>query len=95
LPSSNFSERKPSFTREKKRHTKVLTSYRRRKYSRKEEKLVTLMSSSNTSFISNRNLIHQIRKAIQKYLHLVEEENIREKKKSLYFCCLLQTNSLI
>jgi len=82
-----------SFLREK-IHKKVHKNGRSRKDLREETKLVTLLSSSNMSSISNKNFIHHNEKDIQKYLNLVEAKNVREKMKKLYLCCLKQMNDL-
>jgi len=78
--------RKPSFIRER-IHKKVHKNGRSRKDPREEKRLVPLLSSSNMSSISNKNFIHHSKKDIQKYLNLVEADNIRENM--IFFLPLL------
>jgi len=84
-----YKRRKHPFIREK-----IHKNGRSRKDPREKKKVVPLLSSSNMSSISNKNFIHHNKKDMQKYLNLVEVENIREKTKKLYLCCLKQMNDL-
>ena len=63
---------------------------KKKKKSREEEKLVHLSCSSNISSIWQKEIIHQRKKNIKKYLYPGEGEKIHGKNKNVYLYCVLE-----